>query len=142
MQVLVLEVDGARVGVPVERLRGITHAVEVTALAAAPAVVEGVVDYHGELAAVIDLRRRLGHPSRAGFGDHFVFAQGAARLVALRADRALDVAEVAVEAVPPPGDPHLAGVARLPDGLLLIGDLDTFLSAAEQTQLDQALAAT
>ena len=36
---------------------------------------------------------------------------------------------------------HLSGVARLPDGLVLIHDLATFLREAEATTLDDAVAA-
>jgi purine-binding chemotaxis protein CheW len=35
---------------------------------------------------------------------------------------------------------YLSGVARLPDGLLLIHDLNTFLSHAEAEKLDEASA--
>jgi len=34
---------------------------------------------------------------------------------------------------------HIQGVIRLPDGLVLIQDLDRFLSAAESRALDEAL---
>jgi len=65
--------------------------------------------------------------------------------VALRVDRAtelisVDAAEID-RAEPLLGrSQYFAGVAKLADGLVLIHDLEAFLSAAEAAALDQALA--
>jgi purine-binding chemotaxis protein CheW len=64
--------------------------------------------------------------------------------VALRVDRALELAlidEGAVEAAEAvlPGVEYVAQVAHFPDGLVLIHDLRTFLSAAEADALAEAL---
>ena len=40
-----------------------------------------------------------------------------------------------------PSAAYVAGVAKLDDGLVLIHDLTTFLSAAETASLDEALSA-
>jgi len=54
------------------------------------------------------------------------------------------VTELAPGAVIPPdhvlpGIGHVAGIAALPDGLLFIHDLDTFLSLDEERRLASAL---
>jgi len=94
----------------------------------------------------LDLRKRLGLPAKPlDAADHFVLAHAGARDVVLRVDRVLDVLDV------PPGDieqvcriasteAFLDGIAKLPDGLVLIHDLGRFLSAADALALDSAMA--
>ena len=57
--------------------------------------------------------------------------------------RSLGVEDARVLAVDElaPGSAHFIGVARLPDGLVLIHDLDRFLSTDESRRLDAALEA-
>jgi len=100
----------------------------------------------GAVAPVLDVRARFRLPARpVRLSDHLVLAEGAGRLVALRVDRAVGTEEVPPEAVTMSGanDPamaHLAGVVTLDDGLVLVHDLDAFLSQAEADALARALA--
>jgi len=146
MHLLLFTLDSHRFALPLDRVREIVHAVEITPLAGAPGVVEGVVDVRGAVAPVLDVRARFRLPARpVRLSDHLVLAEGAGRLVALRVDRAVGTEEVPPEAVTMPGvnDPamaHLAGVVTLDDGMVLVHDLDAFLSQAEADALARALA--
>jgi chemotaxis signal transduction protein len=67
------------------------------------------------------------------------------RLAAVRCDRTGDLEQVppgAIEAAAAlPGDGrHVAGLARLDDGLAVVHDLAAFLEDAERLTLDEALA--
>jgi purine-binding chemotaxis protein CheW len=71
-------------------------------------------------------------------------ASAGARGVILRVDRATHLTLVDEASIQPPqtlgpSANYVAGVARLEDGLMLIHDLETFLSAAEAASLDEAL---
>lgn len=145
MDVLVFEVGGQRYGLPAAEVQEIVRAVTITRLPKAPPIVEGVVDVRGTLAPVLDLRARFGLPPKpAEPGDSLILARAGPRLVAVRADRALELVRVDPAELTPA---HLvarrleyvAGVARLADGLLLIHDLRTFLSMAEAQRLDEAV---
>jgi purine-binding chemotaxis protein CheW len=64
--------------------------------------------------------------------------------VALRVDRALDLLTVAPEVIRKvadvvPGVQYASGIATLPDGVLIIHDLDQFLSIEERLEIDQLL---
>jgi len=139
--------DGERFALHGRAVREIVRAVAVAALPDAPEVVEGVVNYRGSLAPVLNVRSRFGLPPRPlDPTQHFVLAEAGSRLVALRVDRVLDVLEVPAEAVEAgaavaPGSRRTEGVARLPDGLLVIHDLERFLSLDEGTALDASLRA-
>ena len=146
MEVLVFEVAGGRWALDVRAVREVARAVAVARLPRAPAVVTGVVDVRGELAAVLDLRARLGLPPRdVDPSEMFVIARAGERTVAVRADAVEGLARVPAELLADTGDtvpsaPY-AGAARLPDGLVLVHDPAAFLSEAESATLDGALAA-
>ncbi|MBW3615730.1 MAG: chemotaxis protein CheW [Actinobacteria bacterium] len=146
LDVVVVEVGGVRCGLPAAEVVELHRVVLITPLPGAPAAVEGVVDLRGNLVPVFDLRGRLGLPRRPPIlTDHLVFARVASRLVGLRVDRAVDLVGLSSSRIEKglalAAAPYVSGVARLDDGLVLIHDLVTFLSAEEVAALDDALAA-
>lgn len=143
--VLVVEVDGTRCGFFGRDVIEVHRVVYAAPVSGAPDLVEGVINVRGAVVAVIDLRVRLGLRRRPPIlSDHLVLVRVETRVMALRVDRAVDLITVADDAIhrggPDVGGNHLAGVAVLPDGLLLIQNLDSFLSAEEGAVLDAALA--
>jgi len=144
MPLVVFTLGPHRFGVPARAVREVTRAVAITALPRAPAIVEGAINYRGSVTPVLDLRQRFGLPSQALHPDqHFIVAQAGHRLLALRVDRATDLVTVKTDAIEPadvvPGAGYVAGIARLPDGLLVIHDLPAVLALDEAEQLDRAL---
>lgn len=120
------------------------RAAAVTPLPQAPDVVMGVLDLHGEVVPVINLRRRFRFPEREiCCDDHFVVARSATRTLALVVDSAEGVIDHADEVVAPEeildGIEFLQGVTRTAEGLVLIHDLDTLLFACEERILAAAL---
>jgi purine-binding chemotaxis protein CheW len=119
--------------------------VAIAPLPKAPPIVEGVINLRGTLVPVLDLRQRFGLPSvPVAPEQHLVIARTGRRVVALRVDRALAFVDVDERAIVPPervapGAEHVAGIAKLPDGLLVIHDLDRFLSLEEARQVDAAI---
>src|SRR5690606_20940811 len=145
MHLLVFTVDDQRFALPVSSVHETIAAVAVTSLPSAPAVMDGVIDVRGTVIPVYVLRVKFGRdrqPVRAA--EHFIIADAGKRQVALRVDRALELVDVAGEHVTmkDADDPRLArvaGIARLPDGLVLLQDLSAFLNDAEDATLDRAL---
>ncbi len=138
---LIFTIDELRFALPIEAVRETVRAVAITPLAGAPGVVEGVIDVHGTVTPVLDMRARFRLPPRpVRPSDRMVLARALGRLVALRVDDVLDVATVPDESLSAardddPSTRHLAGVAQLPDGLVLVGDLDAFLTQGEREAL-------
>lgn len=146
--IAIFVLDERRFGLPLERVERAERAVAVTPLAGAPQVVAGVVDYHGRILPVIDLRRRIGMaPRPIGADDHLLVAHSATRTLALAVDSVAGVAQYRDEdCVPPPAfEPDarqadcLQAIARCGDGLVLIHDLDRFLSDGDERALARAL---
>ncbi len=126
-------------------MQEIVRAVAIAALPGAPSVVEGVINFRGRIVPVVAPRRRFGMPEVPLHPDqHFIVANAGPRLVAMRVDRATELTTIAAQAIERAGDvvpaaPYVAGVGRLPDGLLVIHDLERFLSLDETARLDLAL---
>jgi len=146
-EVLVFEVAGQRYGLPTVDVRELVRAVAITPLPNAPAVIEGVVNVRGRVLPVLDVRARFRLPAKPlDPSDLFIVASAGARGVILRVDRATHLALVDEASFQPPetlgpGSVYVAGVAKLDDGMVLIHDVTTFLSAAEAASLDEALSA-
>jgi purine-binding chemotaxis protein CheW len=96
----------------------------------APPALRGVLNVHGAVVPVVDVRARLGLPSRPlGADAHLVLARAGDRLVALEVDRVLEIREVAEADVEPRGawgggSPLVAGAVKLGDGVALVQALD------------------
>ncbi len=144
-QWVVFCVDRGRYALPLASVDRIVRAVHVTALPRAPDIVLGAIDVQGRVLPVFNIRRRFGLPERAvDPADHFLIAHTARRTVVLVIDSAQGVFEYAASAVTQAasiaGDlEHVRGVIQLEDGLVLIHDLEHFLSRHEAQVLDAAM---
>jgi len=145
IQLVVFRVDEQRYALPLAAVERIIHAVEVTPLPAAPAIVLGAIDVEGDVLPVLNLRRRFMLPEReVGPADQFLIARTARRMVALVVDEAQGVIERAESAIIAsthivPGLEQIQGVVKLDDGLVLIHDLEKFLALDEARTLDEAI---
>jgi purine-binding chemotaxis protein CheW len=145
LQLVVFLLDGRRYGLHLDATERVLPMVAIAPLPGCPEVVLGAINLHGDIVPVLDARRRLGlPPSDYGPAARLLIARTPRRTVALPVDDVLGVAEVGSERVAAPdavvpGIAHVAGVAALADGLLLVHDLDTFFSLEEERRLDDAL---
>lgn len=145
--VIVFTVCDRRFGLPPGSVERVLRAVAVTPLPNAPGVVRGVIDLHGEIVPVVNLHVRYGLPTREiALDDCLLVARTPTRKIAMLVETVGAVVElgpgdvVAVDAMVR-GTEHPRAVARLPDGIVLIQDLEAFLSHEEERLLDDALAA-
>ena len=145
MQLVVFRLDDQRYGLPLAVVERIVRAAELTPLPKAPAIVLGAVDVAGQVLPVLNVRQRFRLPDRDLSPAHqFLIAQTRQRPVVLVIDEAQGVieapeAEIVDAAEIAPCLEQISGVVKLTDGLVLIHDLDKFLSLDEGRALDQAL---
>jgi purine-binding chemotaxis protein CheW len=144
--VLVFTLGHERFALRADAVQRIVRAVAIAALPKAPAIVEGVVNVAGTIVPMLDVRRRFGvPPASLSLDQHFIIARAGRRMVGLRVDRATDVVHIDADAIESaslstPAAEYVSGIAKLPDGLLVIHDLDRFLALDESAGLDGALA--
>ncbi len=144
-QLVVFRLDEQRYALPLASVERIVRAVEVTVLPDAPAIVLGAIDVTGRILPVLNLRRRFGLPERETLpSDQFLIAHPTRRAVVLVVDEAQGLIEYPVAGIVPParivpGLEQIQGVVKLDDGLVLIHDLEKFLSLDEARALDAAM---
>jgi purine-binding chemotaxis protein CheW len=143
VDVLVFLLGRQRYGLIGADVHQVVRAVTIAPLPQAPAIVEGVINLRGALVPVLDIRTRIRPPAMPlAITDQLIVAAAGKRLVALRVDGTLDLIAIDPALIEDPSPlmartDLVAGVAKLPDGLVLIHDLRAFLSEAEAEALDE-----
>lgn len=140
---VVFSVEGQRHAIPLGRVVRVIHAVEITPLTGAPAVVDGVVNVHGSAVPAVNMRKRLGLPLRpTELGDHFLLVETASHPLLLITDTVRHVVLLSrhlVKAADPSRGDFLAAVVRVEEGVILVDDVDRLLKPEEILQLEGAL---
>jgi len=142
---VVFDLGDQRYGLPLATVDRVVRAVHITPLPQAPDVISGVVNVAGTVIAVANIGRRFGlREWEVGLSDQIMIAHASRRPVALLVEEVSGVLayteedRTAARAILPSME-WIAGVVKLADGLILIHDLDNFLSLEEETQLDEAI---
>jgi purine-binding chemotaxis protein CheW len=124
-------------GLPILGIQEILRHLEVTPVPTAPAYVDGLINLRGQIAMVVDLRKRLGLPrAPAGTDPVHIVADLDGETVSFTADRAGDVFDLDPESLEPcPGPADAAaspvlGVFTLDCGLMHILDARALLDTA------------
>jgi purine-binding chemotaxis protein CheW len=146
-KLVTFSLDDRKFALYVSAVQRIVQVVEVTALPKAPEIVIGIINMQGRVIPVFDIRRRFRLPPReVRLDDRMIVATTAKRTVALMVDSADDVIEILVERIISPeqilpGLEHVEGVMKTEEGMVLIHDLERFLSLPEEKALDEVLEA-
>jgi purine-binding chemotaxis protein CheW len=144
LSLAVFVIEGQRYALNLHVVERVFPMAEVTLLPEAPAVALGVINIHGQVIPVLDVRRRFGLPVRDyGPDTYLLVARSSRHILALPVDEVLGVQEIATRDVTSPeiifpGIAQVEGIVALPDGLLFIHNLDTFLSLEEEQHLVEA----
>ena len=146
-KLVTFSLDDRKFALYVSIVQRIIRVVEVTALPKAPGIVVGIINLQGTLVPVFDIRMRFRLPAKEmQLNDQMIIAVAAKRTVALIVDSVDDVVEipgeriVAAEQILPELE-YVEGVMKAEDGMVLIHDLERFLSLPESKALDEAMEA-
>jgi purine-binding chemotaxis protein CheW len=145
LRLVVFGIESQRYALRLPVVERVLRMVEVSPLPKAPAIVLGVINFHGQIIPVLDLQRRLGLSSNHyGLASCLLVARTSRRILAVPINQVLGVQEVAAETVTLPdavfpGIGLVAGIVALADGVLFIHDPDTCLSPDEEQRLTAAL---
>lgn len=148
LQLVVFTLDEQRYALHLPSVERAIRMIEITPLPSAPEIVFGVINLHGAVIPVLNIRKRFGLPEREpDLGNQLIIAHTARRAVALAVDTVSDVVDlpsgelVAPEMILPQLE-FVEGVVKLDDGLVFIHDLDAFLSLEEEQTLQAAIERT
>jgi len=138
--------DSQRYALYLSAVERVVRAVEITSLPKAPDIVAGVINVQGRIIPVVDIRKRFGLPQREiALSDQLIIARTSKRPVAMIVDAVQGVIKYSEEMLIPAneivhGIRYVDGIVKLRDGMVLIHDLEKFLSLKEKRSLDRAMA--
>jgi purine-binding chemotaxis protein CheW len=145
-EVLVFVLGGEEYGVDILKVQEIRGYEKVTPIPSAPAYLKGVVNLRGAIVPVIDLRVKFGmaEPRYDSF-TVVVILRLAGRVVGIVVDGVSDVVQLAasdVKAAPELGAmvdcSFLAGLATRNERMILLLDIEKFLSSGELNLINRA----
>ena len=148
-EILVFLVAGYKFGLKLSQVKRVAPCPYISALPGAPTSIIGVINSSGEIVPVYDFWRRLGWSMPNVRADHkIVVTRSAGRSLAFVVDDIDDLLEASLadlaRIVPSSSEsPPTSGVipTTTGSGIMVIEDVESFLTGSEQTLLDAALAA-
>lgn len=123
----------------------VVRVVEITPLPKAPDIILGVVNVQGRIIPVVDIRKRFHLAEREiNLSDHLIIAHTSRRAIALVADTVTGVLELSDDEIIGKEEilsdlEYVEGVVKLEDGMILIHDLEKFLSLEEEKAISDQL---
>ena len=137
VRLVVFHIDDRRYALPLDEVHEVVRAVAIQPLPGAPEGILGAVNLRGLVVPVVDSRTRFGHePRELRLSDHFLVATAGDRRFILPCDHVHGVERLRAEALAQaselaPGLATLSGVAKHPEGLILVADLADCLEGVE-----------
>ncbi|MDG5813711.1 chemotaxis protein CheW [Chitinispirillales bacterium ANBcel5] len=123
----------------------VIRAAYITALPKSPPVVLGIINIAGSIVPVLNIRARFGlSAKKVSASDLFIIAKTRGQTVALLVDQIGSVARYTEEQIVlgeklPGRFEYIEGVVKLGKEMILIHDLDSFLSSNEREGIQKAL---
>lgn len=123
----------------------VVHAVEIIPLPKAPDIVTGVINFHGKILPVINIRKRFQLPaSEMELENQFIIANTTNRFVVLVVDSVIGVHEFEMNQIIDlqkslPYTEYISGITKIETDIVLISDLEKFLSLDEEKKLNGLL---
>jgi purine-binding chemotaxis protein CheW len=147
-QLVVFTLDDQRYALHLSTVVRVVRVVEITPLPKAPEIVTGMVNVQGQIVPVFNIRKRFRLPEREiNLSDQLIIANTSKQPVALIVDGVTGVIEFSENKVITsekilPDMEYVKGIVKLEDGMILIHDLNRFLSLEEEKALDIAMKKT
>ncbi len=142
---IVFNLGERQLALPLAPVKRVIRAVAVTPLPRMPEVVCGIINYRGTVVPVIDIRPRFKFPSRPIVPeDNVISVQTEKRLMVLTVDMVIDnIEKDETEVIKPDhvveGTAFMEAVLKMPDGILLVPDLEKILTPVETEALDKTV---
>jgi purine-binding chemotaxis protein CheW len=144
-QIVVFTLDEQLYALPLSSVLRVIHEVEIRNLPKSPEIISGIINVQGRIIPVADIRKHFGLAEREiDLDDRMIIADTGKRQVAILVDTVTGIRNLAFGQLEParknlPFAGHLKGVAKVDDELILIYDLEQFLTLDEESELEQAL---
>ena len=145
LQLVIFNLDALQLALPLSVMKRVIHVVKITPLPHAPEIVIGVINVHGCIIPVVNIRKRFQLPEREPFlHDQIMLLQTPKISVAVMVDAVGSVVErqhqevIMADKILPHIE-YVKGAIKLESNIIFIHDIDTFLSLEEEKTLFNAL---
>jgi purine-binding chemotaxis protein CheW len=143
-QLVVFQLGAELYGVEISRVHEIIRLQAVTRVPRSPSFVEGVINLRGKVIPVVDLRRRFGLVSAEHTrASRIVVVEIGDQVVGIIVDAVSEVLRVSGATIEPPSpvvagvdSEYIHGIAKLPERLVILLDLDRVLARDERRALE------
>jgi purine-binding chemotaxis protein CheW len=141
-QAVTFKLDGQLYGLPIGVVQEIQQLVEFTPLPDTSAAVVGLIDVRGFVVPAIDLRCLIGLPRlQYTLETPMIFCRVRGHVVCLVVDRVEDVVDLPPDGLQPPTSLYsmadrMLGMCRIPQGLVLMLDVDRLVPEAALAAAD------
>ncbi len=131
-------------GFEIQRVQEINRIVEITRVPRTPDFVMGVINLRGKVIPVINLRERFGLPAKEADKDtRIVVVEIQNKILGIMVDAVSEVLRIPASTIEPPPDivagvdaEYIEGIAKLPERLLILLDLDKILSREQIDRIE------
>jgi len=142
-QIVLFTLDEPRYALYLSAVERVVRAVEITPLPNAPGIVLGVINWQGKILPVIDIRKRFRLPTKElSLEAQFVIAKTSKRLIVIVVDSVSGVYELGKSQIVDsaeafPYTVYLSGISKIDSNIVLITDLEKFLTNEEEKILGE-----
>lgn len=145
-QLVVFQLGAELYGVEISRVHEIIRLQPVTRMPRSPTFVEGVINLRGRVISVVNLRRRFGlSAAEHTRASRIVVVDINDQVIGMVVDGVSEVLRVNTATIEPPSpavagidSEYLEGIAKLPERLVILLDLDRVLTREERRALEEA----
>jgi purine-binding chemotaxis protein CheW len=141
-QVVIFLLNKQRFAIPLNMVKQIIRAVEITPVPNAPQTICGVINYHGEIIPVYNFHQRVGITGVITRpGNRFIITSIGDFIIALRVDSIEGIEQLnsdnLVSSDSIQNGLEIYGVIKAIDGLVIVYNLETFFNSEEVSFLIQ-----
>ncbi len=142
---IIFKLDNQKFALKLVDVKRVARVAEITPLPSAPDIVMGIINIHGEVIPVVNIRKRFNLPERdIELDNYFIVGRTSKRLVAILVDDIENIVEIQKQKIVEkknilPGVEYIEGVVKLEGDIVLIQNLEEFLSLDEEKKLDNAM---
>ncbi len=143
--IVVFMLEGSKYALSLSAVDRVVPSVAITPLPEAIPIILGVINYQSIIIPALNIRKRFHLLDREiRLADHLIIAKTSKRVVALLADEVKGVFEIGNCNPVKPEDissslKYVDGIIQMDDGLVIIHDLEKFLSLDEEEVLDDSI---
>ncbi|MCF7790405.1 MAG: chemotaxis protein CheW [Victivallales bacterium] len=143
--VVIFELEQQKYALPTESVEKIVNAVKITSLPHTPDKIQGIINVHGKVVAVIDIRKIMDLPTKTlELSDKIIITKTKKRQIAFVVDSVLELAEIKEDRIVKMeevvSDPDIYdGTIKTSKGLIIVYNTAKFLSLEDEEALEKAL---